>query len=895
MRSPFHRALREPARTTHVAFPALRVGTLLIMTALAATSWLQPAAQQPAAQQPAAQQPTDPTPPLSEARPSADSDPAISFDPSAGNEIAGAIHFLPGAFMQSDGDSVPVPKGYRIVQPGSRVENGAFLEFYSYWSVPDHGTVYEVTADLSELDNTTTGLQSGAYVGDTAIVVQDEITDTWSAYRFTREISTSSSVEDASGIAVPITATDSVYGTDSTDTALRFCLSNHPPEERATEILGDADRFVEHGDELVYVVKNGDRIEIESTWRYDTGSLALTADFSAADDSFEVADVFAWPITSEGDTLVTWRIEYRLDENARTGSDYPVPVRLTATDGGCGRDSVLLTIEIDNDGPEGSPVFENEIPEETGDEELIVYGTAPEGSTDLLVEINQNIEYVLTLREVEGTLTFYDTLALEPGTNHIVAYGRDFVGNRSDPSEEYLLTRQGAPEFKRCVVSWPTPGVVTADTSATQPEFAVQNGDDILFYCYWDNRGEYEVSADFSAIDSQAGGVVWGTRCESIDSVLVGNEYETWNCYQFEYTLSENNLLTDDGDLVIPITAYDPETQFSTTTRAVHFCLNNDPPEHVRTEVISPGVFNVRQGDTLYLVRNGGEIIMNSYWRSTSNLFVRADFSDLDAGFEASRVERSKIDSLSSDTVRVYQIKYTFGVNACCEEGKDPYPLFGYAYVWNTGCGADTSETLLFEMDNEGPTGGPLLDAAAPGQTSRESISLSGTVPSDASGIRASIATETLDDPVIADGDIDQEAGTFSITLPLEPGENVVTITATDQLGNESTDELEFSVFRVSGTTYSIPKPFAPGDEFVLSSLDGWSSVEMEIYNLEGDRVQSTSMVGSPTLFIARWDWNGRNGEGVDVRRGPYLLRIRTRGPEGGAEHEEVRAFVFTR
>lgn len=880
MRSPLHRAARKPARTTRVTSPALRVGTLLFMTALAATGWLRSTAQ---------------TPPPSAAGPAAGTDQPARTRLSAGSESGGDIEFLRGAFVQSNGDTVPVPKGYRIVQPGSRLESGAFLEFYSYWSVPDHGTAYEVVADLGRLDDTATDPLEGAYVGDTAIVVGDETTDTWGAYRFTLTISASSSIEDAADLAVPITATDTVYDTDSTDTALRFCLSNHPPEHRATEILGDEDRFVEREGELVYAVKNGDRIEMESTWRYHTGSLALTADFSAADDSFEVADVFAWPVSSEGDSLVTWRLEYRLDEAARTGSDYPVPVRLTAADDGCGRDSILLTIEIDNDGPEGAPVFESEIPEDTGDEELIVYGTAPEGSADLLVVVNQNIEYALTLREVENTLTFYDTLALEPGTNHILAYGRDFVGNRSDPSEEYLLTREGAPEFKRCVVTWPTPGVVTADTSATQPEFAVENGDDILFYCYWDSRRAYDVSADFSAIDSQAGGVVWGSPCESIDSVLVGGEYETWNCYQFEYTVSENNLLTDDDELVIPITAYDPETQYSTTTRAVHFCVNNDPPEHVRTEIVSPGVFNVREGDTLYLVRNGGEIILRSYWRSTSNLFVRADLSDLDAGFEVPRVERSKIDSLSSDTLRVYQLKYTFGVNACCEEGKAPYPLYGYTYVWNTGCGADTSEALLFEMDNDGPAGGPLLDDDAPDQTSRESITLTGTVPGDASGLRASIATETLEDPVTAEGEVDQGADTFSITLPLEPGENVVTLTATDQLGNGSTDELEFSIFRVSGTTYSIPKPFAPGDEFVLSSLDGWSSVEMEIYNLEGGRVQSRSLSGNPTLFIARWAWDGRNGEGADVRRGPYLLRIRTRDPQGGAEQEEVRAFVFTR
>jgi hypothetical protein len=243
----------------------------------------------------------------------------------------------------------------------------------------------------------------------------------------------------------------------------------------------------------------------------------------------------------------------------------------------------------------------------------------------------------------------------------------------------------------------------------------------------------------------------------------------------------------------------------------------------------------------------------------------------------------------------VYQIKYRFGVNACCGPGQDPYPLYGRAYVWNTACGSDTSEAILFEMDNQGPQGGPILAAGgAPGQTSAASITLNGSVPSDAAGVSAEILTETLDDPVLVEGQIDPDESTFSITLPLEPGENVVTLYAQDLLGNRSTEDIDLRIFRVAGTTYSIPKPFAPGDEFVLARPEGWDTVALEIFNLEGERVRSWSHKGTP-LFIVRQEWDGRNGDGAGVRRGPYFLRIRTRAAGSGVEHEEVRAFVFTR
>jgi len=804
------------------------------------------------------------------------------------------VHLLPGAYLAKDALDTPLAKGYRIAQPGPSLQDGDFIEFYFYWDVPSHGSPYSVSADLSALDAAATDPVYGVYVGDTAIVVGEETTDTWASFRFTWTLSDPGSIADAADIAVPVTAVDTVSSTSATDEALRFCMSNHPPEHVGTEFIGDASRFVEHDGQTYYVVGNGDRLEMESTWRYATGSLSVTADLSAADSSFDSADLFAWPVDGVGDSLVTWRLEYLLSEDGFTGSDYPVPIRIYASDGGCGRDSVIVTIEIDNDGPEGSPVFESEIPEETDATEIILYGTAPEGSSELLLIRNSTTEHVFPVFGVENELQFYDTLALGAGANHIVAYGRDVAGNLSSPSTEYVIRRAGAPEFKRAVVNWPNPDEVTSDSTASQPEFQVTNGDYVQFYCYWDSHANYEVFADFTQVDSQAPGVVWGVPCESIDSVMVEGEYETWFCYGFEYTISDGNLMEDENDLPIPITAINPATGDSTTTRNLRFCLSNQPPEHLWTKVVSPGDFNVPNGDTLYLVSNGGELSIQSAWLTTSNLWISADLSDVDMSYESARLSKSKIDSLSTDSTRVYQLDYTFGINACCDEGQDPYPLLGRVFVKDNGCGRDTTPPLYFEMDNEGPEGGPQLTGSTPQQTAEAQLTLTGSVPEGASGVTATIATDVLEDPVIVSADADQDLN-FSFLLPLEEGQNVVTLVATDVLGNPSTESLEFAIFRVAALLVTVPKPFVPGDEFVLAGPDGWESIDLQIYNLEGSRIRSWSYQGSPTLYHVNQAWDGRNADGVDVRRGAYLLRIRTVSAGTRSEKEEVRAFVFKR
>ena len=87
-----------------------------------------------------------------------------------------------------------------------------------------------------------------------------------------------------------------------------------------------------------------------------------------------------------------------------------------------------------------------------------------------------------------------------------------------------------------------------------------------------------------------------------------------------------------------------------------------------------------------------------------------------------------------------------------------------------------------------------------------------------------------------------------------------------------------------------MPKPFYAGDAFDLADADGWSVVDLEIYNLEGDRVRSFRSEGNVLHFSAQWD--GRNGDGVKVKAGPYLVRIRTTR-HSGATQEEIRAFVF--
>lgn len=777
----------------------------------------------------------------------------------------------------------PVFKGFSILDPGDRVRNGDTAHFYAFYD----SAQYSVTADFSALDGTAAAPIPGTYVGDLPIDAGDEL-HVWPCYAFLRSIATSNPRADDDGILVPVTARNLSTQETVTHSVVRFCLSNHPPLHLTTRVIGDADRFTVFGGDTLYTVRNGDSLRLETTWRYHARPFFTTADFAALDDSFSADRVYYTLVAAPSDSEQTHAIYYELDELAQGSGTTPLPIRVRAADGGCGRDSVTLQILIDNDPPAGSPVF-HDLPAEVGAPTLAIHGVAPAGAHDLLLVLNHVTERVLDLVPVGDSLVFQETIELQPGTNHLIAYARDVVGNRSLPSAAHTVTLLNAPQFKRWAVLAPD----SATSEGTQ-DVTLRNGDLIRLRTYWDSRSAYDVWADFRPVDTAAAAPELGVPCENL-VVAVGDSSETWYGYQFEHVVSSANAAADGDGIIVPITARDPGTGYETISQALAFCLSNHPPEHLWTRVIGERApFVVRDADTLWVVRNGGSLVLQTSWQSPNRpLALRADFSLVDKDYYTYPETRYLIDSLSTPTIATYGIIYNFSLNACCEEGDATYPLPVKIAVTDTGCGL-SSTTVLLEMDNEGPAGSPVLSPAPPSSADAATLTLQGTAPEGSSD--ALIKVEHLDADstdtyaLALDG-----SRRFQGTIDLLPGTNRIVAYGRDAVGNLSGGSSAYDVERVTENwVFEVPKPMHAGDAFDLASRGGWSRVTATLFNLQGDRVRIWEEQGQPLLYRVSFTWDGRNGNGEAVDPGPYLLHVRGTGA-GGGRREEVKALVFQR
>jgi hypothetical protein len=775
----------------------------------------------------------------------------------------------------------PRYKGNRIVTPGERVRSGSVVRFLAFYD----STQYAVTADFSALDPTATTPVAGTYIGDSTLV---NTLTAWPCYAFDARISPADPRPDASGIVVPLTATNPRTGESVTNSVVQFCLSNHPPRHLRTRILGDPERFSVVGLDTLYTLRNGDSLRLETTWRFRNIPFSTRADFSALDDSFAPERVYYALAAAPSDSEQTHAIWYELNRHAKGVSEATLPLTLRGEDGGCGRDSTTLFVRLDNQPPAGQPIFRG-VPAQVTAPPLAIHGVAPAGSHDLLVVLNFTTEIVLPLIPVGDSLVFQGTIQLQPGANHLVGYARDLVGNRSLPSLAHAVTLLNVPQFKRWVVLAP-------DSASSEASRVVhlRNGDPVRLRTYWDSRVAYDVWADFQALDSEAGPPVLGVPCGDL-TVDVGGVPETWYGYQFEHTISAANTRADDDAVVVPVTARDPGTGFETRSESLTFCLDNHPPQHLWTRVIGDSSrFVAHDGDTLFVVRNGGSIYLQTSWYSPNRpLTVRADFSRVDKDFLDWYVQRWLIDSLSTPTVATYGITYDFSTEACCREGQAPYPLPVRITVTDTGCGLDSISVLL-EMDNQGPAGSPLFQPVPPRDAVAGSVPIHGTAPEGSFDLLARIEHLDADstDSVVLPID---EARRFSGSVPLLPGANRLTAYGRDGIGNLSSPSTAYEIERVTEEwAVTVPQPVRPGDTILLESRRGWSRVSAAIFTLQGDRVRLWEQQGTPLLYRVDLVWDGLNGGGRMVAPGPFLLRVRATDATGSAR-EEVKALVFQR
>lgn len=778
----------------------------------------------------------------------------------------------------------PVARGFRVEAPEGPAANGATLTFYVFWD----SVHYEVSADLSRLDTTAEDPVAGQYQGELPIIVGDTTT-TAPAYWFTYAISPSNARSDSAAIPIPITARNPVTGETTVFEGLTICLNNDPLVHIDTGFLaGDGSLSTTH------TARNGDSLRIATTWHFGARPFVVSADFSAVDDSFATEDVFYWLEEAIDEHEETYAIYYELDELAKGSSEADLPIRITVTDGACGRDSVTLVLTLDNEGPDTPPSF-IDLPDSVRELTLTVRGSAPEGSQDVLLILNGVSEYEFDTFLVNNVPSFEGDVTLAPGRNTLKAYARDAAGNRSPAAEEHVYMQEG-PHYKGTRVFFPErQEEISADTTT----IVVQDGDLVRFRSYWD-ASDLEVSADWRLLDSTVE-LDWTPGVQDSNLIVpVGDSTQTWYGYTFEHRISTDNEYEDDRSIYVPVMARSHEPEIEVVTHALDFCLSNHKPEHLWTMAVDDdgeAPYRMRAGQKCYLVRNRGTVTVFSSWESQNRpMSIHEDFSEVDALFTAGENPWFLVDSLSSDsTMATYGLNYDFSVDAWREDsGRDPYPLTGMIIVGDMGCRRDTS-TIAFEMDIWGPETPVAFSPTPPTESADDHVLISGTAGTDASDVLLRIEHSDADSTTRKVVTLDEGSLDFSVEVPLLPGHNILSGFARDEIGNLSETSGEYDIFRFEGNLLEIPKPLRLGEAFTLASPVGWSKVETEIYNLEGDRIRTWVHEDAALLRYLNIPWDGLNGAGQPVKQGPYLVRFRMTDASGNPEQEEVRAFVFKR
>jgi flagellar hook assembly protein FlgD len=114
----------------------------------------------------------------------------------------------------------------------------------------------------------------------------------------------------------------------------------------------------------------------------------------------------------------------------------------------------------------------------------------------------------------------------------------------------------------------------------------------------------------------------------------------------------------------------------------------------------------------------------------------------------------------------------------------------------------------------------------------------------------------------IIDDKIDQ-------TVFLDPGLNVFVATVVDEAKNESAPSNEVRITFNESTGLYIPVPFHPNDVFQLNLSSEANQVTLRLYDLSGDLVVVLEQTMPGKNFTFAWD--GKNGDGEDVKKGPLV------------------------
>jgi hypothetical protein len=393
-------------------------------------------------------------------------------------------------------------------------------------------------------------------------------------------------------------------------------------------------------------------------------------------------------------------------------------------------------------------------------------------------------------------------------------------------------------------------------------------------------------SLDVSEIDDTGDG----------SAVLVEAHDDT--TYALLYRISPENGIEDGDDLPLTATATDRFGNAG-TSEEVRICLSTFPPLFEAKNLVDaagdtlPDDTAFTSGDTVRL-RTMFQTRFGAPAAPELAIEATADFTDLDTEFHPftnPAVQDTAFgDSLPDGEALaigyVYRIttvhRYTLSAENLRQEGT--YDVVVSAR--DDGCGvAVTDPEFRVRLADLGPEP-PTLDALDSEIVTGSRLTLAGSAPG-AAGVR--IARD--DGAALADAVLDTITDRFTADVTLDPGRNRLVAIADDGLGHDSDPSEVLEVYRIEDATLTVGPRVRPGDPIEVALLSPADRLDLDIFNLAGDRIWHDTMTNPGAIHA--FTWNGRTRRGDAAQSGPYIARVTIHAQTGKRALNE--AFVFTR
>jgi len=335
------------------------------------------------------------------------------------------------------------------------------------------------------------------------------------------------------------------------------------------------------------------------------------------------------------------------------------------------------------------------------------------------------------------------------------------------------------------------------------------------------------------------------------EGATIATVLSTWVNANGTYTATwDGSEAVDDGDHEINILASDRAGNTDLTRSS--FLVDLAPPELEITDPPSGGTFQTVP-DSLF----------GWAWDAASSVETLEVRYTGGSPFEPIQSTMFKMDTVFfsiqlADSVVVPEQKYTIGIKAT-----DPF-------------GRETLEFFDVTWDTVPPPAVVLKQPPSP--TRNPSLLLTGTVDAGVdtmhiyrNGVLVDMIAPNL--PIIPE---------FPYTITLVPGNNMIYAVGFDAVGNASGQSNVISVVLDRSPGLLISVPFLPNDAFLLNLSKPASTVSLRVYDMAGGLVQVLNSTSVGTNIALPWD--GRNGNGEGVMKGPLVAVVKIQYQDGGSE-----------